>query len=154
MAPQRQLPLSTYLPLFAGNTPVCHVLLGQFHGTQRCMTMFVYFLSVNMGNVCTSMIRVNRRRVQVMHIGIRKYRQATDTTRKPRSATRQCNPLPPLPPPSLPCAQWSVMTSRETCLKDREASEREREVSWRLPCRTRTYRCICAKQRILQTLAR
>ena len=55
------------------------------NGAQRCMT--IPFFSVNLGNVCTTVIRNNRPRLQVMHVEIRKYRQATDTTRKPGPAT-------------------------------------------------------------------
>ena len=47
---------------------------------------FVLF-SVILENVCTSVIRSNRRRSQFMHVGVRKYRQATDSTNKARPAT-------------------------------------------------------------------
>ena len=55
------------------------------HGAERCMT--VSFFSIILGNACTSVIRNTRWRSQAMHVGIGKYQQATDSTRRPRPAT-------------------------------------------------------------------
>ena len=59
---------------------------------ERCAEMCgAFFLFGQLENGCTPVIRSNRQRLQVMHVGIRKHRQATDSTRKPRPAT------PPIP---------------------------------------------------------